>query len=227
MEQDKLFKWSEEVTKKLIELRIQHDGLFTGKRHTAKKAWTEIIRLLNLQGQVTQGQVSKKWDNLKRKYKELRNPPTGTGTDGGEATAATWPWFSLMHEAIGARPCIEPPVLMDSCVGENPHTDAAGAFMAGPSSTVGSAACRRTLEEEEEEEEEETEAQPGTSCGSYDGPSTSTCPRPPPRKRTRPNRGALLNFLKEEAAREEERFKATYEQNERLICLLKELSKNK
>eukprot|EP00064_Thunnus_orientalis_P017975 superscaffoldBa00003979_g18061 len=56
-------------------------------------------------------------DNLKRKYKELKHPPTGMGTDTGEATAATWPRFSLMHKIIGRPPSIEPLVLMDLCAG--------------------------------------------------------------------------------------------------------------
>ncbi|KAF3850674.1 hypothetical protein F7725_012446 [Dissostichus mawsoni] len=75
----------------------------------------EILKKMGLQGLVRPSQVSKKWDNLKRKYKELRTPATGTGTDQGEATATTWPWFSAMHEAIGGRPSIEPPILLDSC----------------------------------------------------------------------------------------------------------------
>ncbi|KAF3859085.1 hypothetical protein F7725_021484 [Dissostichus mawsoni] len=95
----------------LIKVRVESDQRFTGRRHTAKKAWEEILKALGLCGSVTPTQIGKKWDNLKRKYKI---PPTGTGTDRGEATAAIWPYFTAMHEAIGGRPSMDPPFLMDS-----------------------------------------------------------------------------------------------------------------
>ncbi|KAI2643034.1 Formin-like protein 14 [Labeo rohita] len=104
---------TEEETENLVKFCMELDSDFTGKRNSAKKAWIIVLQRIGLDGKVTPSQISKKWDNLKRKYKELRCPPTGTGTDGGEATAATWPWFSAMHEAIGGRPSIEPPILID------------------------------------------------------------------------------------------------------------------
>ena len=51
---------------------------------------------------------------------ELRKPPTGSGTESGESTAGNWKWFSLMDEAIGGRPSIQPPCLIASAWGENP-----------------------------------------------------------------------------------------------------------
>ncbi|KAG9279535.1 hypothetical protein AMEX_G5065 [Astyanax mexicanus] len=71
---------------------------------------------------VTPQQARKKWD------KELKCPPSGSGTDNGEATAATWPWFSLMDEALGNRPSVTPPLLIASSNEEEP----------GPSSVVAS-----------------------------------------------------------------------------------------
>ncbi|XP_071399967.1 uncharacterized protein [Centroberyx affinis] len=49
---------------------------------------------------------------------ELKSPETGTGTEDGEQTAETWPWFwfSLMHEAISGRPPVVSPILIDPCV---------------------------------------------------------------------------------------------------------------
>ena len=44
----------------------------------------------------------------------LKHPRTGVSTEGGETTAASWKWYSLMDEAIGSRPSIEPPVLFAS-----------------------------------------------------------------------------------------------------------------
>ena len=44
----------------------------------------------------------------------LKCPRTGVSTEGGEATAASWKWYSLMDEAIGGRPSVTPPVLIAS-----------------------------------------------------------------------------------------------------------------
>ncbi|KAL3045269.1 hypothetical protein OYC64_013516 [Pagothenia borchgrevinki] len=133
---------------------------------------------------------------------ELRTPATGTGTDQGEATAATWPWFSAMHEAIGGRPSIEPPILFDSCDRENPAPVA-------PVASNGSTSAAAAVQAWEEEEEEEEAAQPGSSSLDVE-PSTSATP--PPRKKKKED--ALLDFVKAEAAREEERFKASQQANE-------------
>ncbi len=45
---------------------------------------------------------------------------TNRGWHRGEATAATWPWFILMVEAIGGRPSISPPVLISSSIQNEP-----------------------------------------------------------------------------------------------------------
>ncbi|XP_033991068.1 uncharacterized protein LOC117486669 [Trematomus bernacchii] len=194
---EKLHKWTEAQTRSLVHHRTEHDHLFTGKRYTAKKAWGEVLQKMGLEELLTPTQLAKKWDNLKRKYKELKTPPTGTGTDEGEATAATWPWFSLMHEAIGSRPSMEPPVLMDSA-------DVTPSGIGSSSSGAGAAPCGQAIEEEEDP------GQPGTSSSTTtldEEPSTSLSP--PPTKRKRASRGALLEFLKEEAKQEQECFEAT------------------
>ncbi|XP_034083105.1 uncharacterized protein LOC117553331 [Gymnodraco acuticeps] len=92
------------------------DDLFCKKRNAAKEAWESIIKELDLGQHVSHKQASKKWDNLKKKYKELKRPRTGTGTDQGEETPATWPFFMAMDEAIGATPSISPPVLVASAL---------------------------------------------------------------------------------------------------------------
>ncbi|KAF4108874.1 hypothetical protein G5714_009947 [Onychostoma macrolepis] len=58
---------------------------------------------------------------------ELKCPPTGAGTESGEATAATWPWFILMDEAIGGRPSISPPVLISSSIQNEPGPSSSSA----------------------------------------------------------------------------------------------------
>ncbi|XP_049927751.1 uncharacterized protein LOC126407109 [Epinephelus moara] len=184
---------------RLIELRVANDTLFTGKRNISKKAWKEITRLPDMGDRVTPIQVSKKWDNLKIQYKKLRNPPTGTGTDGREETAATWPFYAQMHETIGAWPSIEPPVLMDSC---NP-VDVAVVSSGGPSSPGAGAATSGS-----------------STTQADDGPSTSACPPPPKKKWT--SKAAILASLEEEAAKEAEARREAREDRKRALDLLEE-----
>ena len=47
-------------------------------------------------------------------FQDLRTPKTGSGTESGEVTVATWQYYDLMHEVLGARPAIDPPVLVSS-----------------------------------------------------------------------------------------------------------------
>ena len=46
--------------------------------------------------------------------KDQKSPKTGSGTDAGEVTAATWQFFEDMHEVLGARPSMDPPVVVAS-----------------------------------------------------------------------------------------------------------------
>lgn len=45
---------------------------------------------------------------------ELKTPKTGSGTDAGETTASSWQFFEDMHEVLGSRPSIDPPVVVAS-----------------------------------------------------------------------------------------------------------------
>lgn len=58
----------------------------------------------------------------------------GDGDRQGEATAATWPWFTTTHEVIGGRPSIVFPVLMDGGDDQAPE-DAVASEVCGPSSS--------------------------------------------------------------------------------------------
>ena len=49
-----------------------------------------------------------------RAFQDLRTPKTGSGTDSGEVTVANWQYFDAMHEVLGARPAIDPPVIVSS-----------------------------------------------------------------------------------------------------------------
>ncbi|KAK5861610.1 hypothetical protein PBY51_022993 [Eleginops maclovinus] len=86
---------------------------------------------------------------------------------------------------------------MDSCVKENePMAGVAPSGTGYSSSGVGAFPCGQAGEEEKHP------GQPGTTLN--EEPSTSLCP--PPAKKKRACRGALLEFLKEEAEKEHERF---------------------
>lgn len=56
-------------------------------------------------------QCRKKWLNLLRKYKDLKNPPTGSGNEEGELQ---WPFFDLLDSIMSGRAIINPPRLVAS-----------------------------------------------------------------------------------------------------------------
>ncbi|KAF3842837.1 hypothetical protein F7725_001686 [Dissostichus mawsoni] len=91
-------------------------------------------------------QAKKKWDNLKKKYKDCKYPGSGEGVS-GKPTAASWPWFVQMDEVL-QRPSIRPPVLISSIPEDTPQ----------PSAAVGD-------QEVEEEEVADVDSQPGPSQG--------------------------------------------------------------
>ncbi|CAI5641398.1 unnamed protein product [Oreochromis niloticus] len=100
---------------------------------------------MGLQGKVTPLQAKKKWDNLKKRYKDCKYPGSGEGVS-GKPNAVTWPWFGLMDEVIGQRPSIRPAVLISSLPEDTP----------GPSTAVGD-------QNEREEETDEEGGQPPTT----------------------------------------------------------------
>ncbi|XP_068169638.1 scaffold attachment factor B2-like isoform X2 [Antennarius striatus] len=72
-----------------------------------------IRREMGLQGMLSARQLKKKWDNLKEKYKTLKNPPEGMETS---TNPSSWRWFQLMDEAIsghlaGTATIVEPSLL--------------------------------------------------------------------------------------------------------------------
>ncbi|XP_029008645.1 uncharacterized protein LOC114856920 isoform X2 [Betta splendens] len=94
------YKLTEDDTRRLIELRAANESLFTGRRNTAKPAWRGIVKEMGLTGKITPDQVSKKWDNLKTKFKDLKFPPRGMEN---QSNPASWPWFQLMSDALEGR----------------------------------------------------------------------------------------------------------------------------
>ncbi|XP_026220682.1 uncharacterized protein LOC113165438 isoform X2 [Anabas testudineus] len=95
------YKMTEEDVKRLIEFRASNEALFTGKRNSAKIAWSTILKGLGLEGKLTADQIAKKWDNLRTKYKDLKQPYQGKDNMGG--VVESWPWFHIMDEAMQGR----------------------------------------------------------------------------------------------------------------------------
>ncbi|XP_069580597.1 uncharacterized protein [Brachyistius frenatus] len=106
---DLSYKMTDQDTRRMIKLRAANEALFTGRRNAAKAAWKAILKELELQGKVSTYQMAKKWDNLKRRYKDLKYPPVGMESvaDG----ASSWPWFHLMNEAMEGRLASSAPLL--------------------------------------------------------------------------------------------------------------------
>ncbi|XP_075735056.1 uncharacterized protein LOC119162421 [Rhipicephalus microplus] len=80
----------------------------------AFKSYRKIIQDLDLHG-ATPEQCRKKWLNLMKKYKDLKNPPTGAGN---EAEELTWPFYDVMDAVMSGRPIITPPRLVASALAD-------------------------------------------------------------------------------------------------------------
>ncbi|KAG5887578.1 hypothetical protein JTB14_009986 [Gonioctena quinquepunctata] len=76
--------------KQLIELRYTHRHLFTGRKYTARDGWMIIQSLLQCQGKYSVDQLSKCWQNLVQRYKQLLKSEN--------CQNITWPYFEHMHK---------------------------------------------------------------------------------------------------------------------------------
>ncbi|XP_073672963.1 uncharacterized protein [Garra rufa] len=161
-----VFKWTDEDTERLITWRIANESLFTGKRNAAIKGFEAFIHEKNLKGKVSATWVKKKWENLKQKYKDLKCPQSGLSTEGGELTAASWKWYGVMDAALGSKPSITPPVLIqsgsqDDAVGSSPSvadpSDDAGRKRKRGSGESELLVYLRELEEREAKREEQAQ----------------------------------------------------------------------
>ncbi|KAJ4948459.1 hypothetical protein JOQ06_019993 [Pogonophryne albipinna] len=128
-----------------------HRHLFTGGRDTAANGYQTILAKMGVECRVTHAQAKQKWENLKTKNASV--PPSGKGTRDGKPTAATWPWFVLMDEALGQSAAVSPPCLIASIQEDNP----------GPSTAQEGQRGRE--DEEEEKDKEDTERQRGRVGG--------------------------------------------------------------
>ncbi|XP_034390372.1 uncharacterized protein LOC117731922 [Cyclopterus lumpus] len=116
---DLSYKMTDQDTRRMIHLRAANEALFTGRRNAAKAAWKAILKELGLQGKVSTYQMAKKWDNLKRRYKDLKYPPVGM--ENVADSTSSWPWFSLMNEAMEGRLTASAPLLAPVTQEEEQH----------------------------------------------------------------------------------------------------------
>ncbi|XP_048111726.1 apical membrane antigen 1-like protein [Alosa alosa] len=98
----------------LIRFRAENEEKFTKKKYASKLLWEKAVKDLGLEGKMTGEKAAKKWENLKKRYKDLKQPKTGSGTDSGETTASNWRYYEAMHAVLGGRPAIDPPVIVAS-----------------------------------------------------------------------------------------------------------------
>ncbi|XP_037615824.1 uncharacterized protein si:dkeyp-38g8.5 [Sebastes umbrosus] len=92
------YKMSANEIEDFVKLRVSNKYLFSGRRNTSMWAWRAILKHMGLQHKMTHCQASKKWENMKKRYKGLKNPP-----DGVKVFPEAWPYFSLMDGAMEGR----------------------------------------------------------------------------------------------------------------------------
>ncbi|XP_037552209.1 uncharacterized protein si:dkeyp-38g8.5 [Nematolebias whitei] len=92
------YKMSKKEVEDFVKLRISNSYLFSGRKNSSKWAWRAILKHMGLHFKMTHRQASKKWDNMKKKYKELKYPPEGV-----KVFPEVWPYFSLMDDAMEDR----------------------------------------------------------------------------------------------------------------------------
>ncbi|KAM4522948.1 uncharacterized protein V3H82_001322 [Fundulus diaphanus] len=92
------YKMSNNEIQNFVKLRISNSYLFSGMRNSSKWAWRTILKHMGLHQRMNHRQASKKWENLKKRYKELKNPPEGV-----KVVPESWPFFNLMDDAMEGR----------------------------------------------------------------------------------------------------------------------------
>ncbi|XP_054480882.1 uncharacterized protein si:dkeyp-38g8.5 [Anoplopoma fimbria] len=92
------YKMSVSEVEDFVKLRVSNNYLFSGRRNTSMWAWRAILKHMGLQHKMTHSQASKKWENLKKRYKGLKNP-----SDGMKVFPDAWPYFNLMDDAMEGR----------------------------------------------------------------------------------------------------------------------------
>ncbi|XP_071373228.1 caldesmon-like [Centroberyx affinis] len=92
------YKLSPKETEDFVKLRVSNNYLFSGRRNSSMWAWRAILKHMGLHHKMTHSQAAKKWENMKKKYKELKNPPEGV-----KVFPEMWPHFTLLDDAMEGR----------------------------------------------------------------------------------------------------------------------------
>ncbi|XP_038045258.1 uncharacterized protein LOC119719834 [Patiria miniata] len=100
------FKWSDEQTRKFLELRRKHiDSFFSGKRGSIQDTYAVILEEMGLTGQVTPSKARKKWNNMAQLYRRLVNQPTIDAGDGKKLVPSiSWPFFRDVERTLELEP---------------------------------------------------------------------------------------------------------------------------
>ncbi|CAH1183254.1 unnamed protein product [Phaedon cochleariae] len=77
-------------TNRLIELRCTHRHVFTGRKYTARDGWLVIQSMLDCQGKYSIIQLSKLWQNLVQRFKQLSKSQS--------TEKISWPYFEAMQK---------------------------------------------------------------------------------------------------------------------------------
>ncbi|KAJ8369279.1 hypothetical protein SKAU_G00093070 [Synaphobranchus kaupii] len=209
------YKWTTEATRALIHFRATNEDSFRRSKQAPKKLWEQFIKEAGLLGKVEPQQAAKKWENLKTRYKELKNPKTGSGTDGGEETAATWQYYQDMHEVLGGRPSIDPPLLVASFTPDDPTTILLE-IVDGPSNSTTTSAMVDGF----------SSSPTASTSASLMGLSSSMSPSSPPtssppKKKEKLN--PIVEFLKAESEREQRRHEESEAKTEHFLRLFEQM----
>ncbi|XP_029938433.1 serine/arginine repetitive matrix protein 2-like [Salarias fasciatus] len=217
-----------DATRALIRFRDSNDKGFLKNKQAPKKLWEQFIKEHNLEGMVTPLQAAKKWDNLKQRYKELKTPKTGSGTDGGEETAASWVYFEDMHAVLGGRPSIDPPLLVASASSEEDPTTLLLDMVEGPSSSASASTSAASASAASASAASTSAASASAASSSASVQSTSATrseespPTPSPRKKKRKS-NPTLDFLKAESEREQRRHEESEAKTDRFLDLFERM----
>lgn len=90
--------------REFVKLRMSNKDLFNGKRNASMCGWRSILRHMGLQDKMTHYQAAKKWENLKKKYKDIKF--------NGIVSFPQWAYFTLMKDAMEGRLDGSAPILM-------------------------------------------------------------------------------------------------------------------
>lgn len=110
-----------------------------------------------------------------------------------------------MHEVLGGRPSIDPPLVVASFTAEGDPTAILEEIVGGPSTAT-------------------TTAADGLSTSDAGPPTTTSAspPTPSPKKKKKKN-NPVVDFLKNESEREQKRNKESEAKTERFLCLFEKM----